>query len=938
MTLQVGLLGPLEVSLRGEPVNLPAGRLRALLATLALSAGRPVPVDRLASAVWGDEPAVDARANLQTSVRRLRRLLNADAVVTCDGGYALQIDPDRVDAVLFLRLLDEAAAAAGPEDQRERLAAALRLWRGMPFDGVRSDWLERTQEPRLRERYLTALERRIDLDLASADAPTSDLIAELDELTRRHPLREPLWVLLLAALARGGRPAEALQRYEAVRIRLAEDLGTDPGPQLRRMHADLLAGRPTHLLAAPPALLPVVPRQLPAAPAPFIGREPAVSALDGMLGDAAGPPPRSVMVAVIVGAAGIGKTALALHWAHRAADRFPDGQLYLNLRGFDPASAPLEPADALRAFLDALQVPPQQVPATVDAQAGLYRSLLAGRRMLVLLDNARDTDQVAALLPGGPGCLAVVTSRNHLSGLMAAGARPVLLDLLDQASAAELLASRLGRDRLTTEHSAAAELVTRCAGLPLALAIVAARAAAHPDLPLSVLADELGQGLDALEAGDTSTSVRAVFSWSYRHLDEPSARLFRLLGLHPGPDVTAGAATSLAGLSVPRAKRLLAELIRTHLITEHRPGRYVLHDLLRAYAGELAAVHDTDADRRAATHRMLDHYLHTAHAADVLLYPQGEPVPLAPPRPDVTLEDFGTQDQAMAWFAGEHDVLLTAVGWAAREGFDRHACRLAGALFVVLHRRGHWHDRAAVQLTALRAAQRLGEPAEHIRASRYLAGAYADLGRFRDSHEHIQQALDLAVAADDLAAQAHIHYERNLLYGLEGRSNDALDAAREALGLFEAVGDHTGRATALTDIGWHHSRLGHHQEAVPLLRRALTAHQRLGNHAYQAHTWACLAGAYEHLGDLPEAIACYGHALEEFRSVGDRYGEASTHAYLATVHEAAGDLDAAREARRQAQHILDTLDAHATHQLDSQLHHHTRTGGESQAAPTGHSR
>jgi tetratricopeptide (TPR) repeat protein len=236
--------------------------------------------------------------------------------------------------------------------------------------------------------------------------------------------------------------------------------------------------------------------------------------------------------------------------------------------------------------------------------------------------------------------------------------------------------------------------------------------------------------------------------------------------------------------------------------------------------------------------------------------------------------------------------------------------------------------RAAVQQTALRAAQRLGEPAEHIRACRYLAGAFADLGRFRDAHEHIQRALDLAVAAGDRAAQARIHYERNLLYGLQGRSNDALDAAREALGLFEAVGDRAGRATALTDVGWHHSRLRDHERALPLLRQALAAHQRLGNHAYQAHTWACLGGAYEHLGDQPEAVACYGYALDLFRSLGDKYGEASTHAYLAGAHEAAGDLDAAREARRDARHILDTLDPDATEQLHNQLHYHTRPRGD----------
>jgi tetratricopeptide (TPR) repeat protein len=407
-----------------------------------------------------------------------------------------------------------------------------------------------------------------------------------------------------------------------------------------------------------------------------------------------------------------------------------------------------------------------------------------------------------------------VTSRDRLPGLAAAGARPVLLDLLDRAEAAELLAYRLGRHRLTAEPRAGDTVVARCAGLPLALAIVAARAAVHPNMPLSALADQLGQGLDGLEAGDTSTSVRAVFSWSYRRLDEPAARLFRLLGLHPGPDLTTGAAASLAGRPVPRTRRLLAELTRTDLISEHRPGRYALHDLLRAYAAELATVHDPDADRDTAIQRVLDHYVHTAHEADRLLYPHGEALPLAEPSPGVTPERFGTPEQALAWFSAEHDVLLTAVGWAAGAGFDRHACRLAGALFVVLHRRGRWHDRATVQEIALQSAQRLGERIEQIRAHRYLAGAYTDLGHFRDAHDHIERALELSVAAGDLAAQARIHYERNLLYGLQGRSADALDAARTSLGLFETVGDDAGRASALTDVGWHHSRLGDHEQAV----------------------------------------------------------------------------------------------------------------------------
>jgi DNA-binding SARP family transcriptional activator/tetratricopeptide (TPR) repeat protein len=920
-SLEVGLLGPLQVSVAGRPVELPAGRLPAMLAVLALSAGQPVSVDRLATAVWGEDLSVDARANVQSNVRRLRRLLGAELVATRGGGYALEVEPDRVDALRFVRLLDLAATAPDRATQRERLVGALALWRGTPFDGVRSDWLEQTQAPWLQERYLAALERRIDLDLA--DGSPVDLAAELGELTGRHPLRESLWVRLLVALERAGRPAEALERYEAIRARLAEELGTDPGPELRRVHADLLAGRAPAAAGSAPQAHQVVPRQLPADTDAFTGREAALKALDGLLADPDEPAPRPLAVAAIAGTAGIGKTALAVHWAHRVADRFPDGQLYVNLRGFDPSGSPMEPAEAVRGFLDALQVPPPQVPVGLDAQTGLYRSLLAGRRMLVLLDNARDAGQVVPLLPGAPGCLVLVTSRDQLAGLVAAGAQPLALDLLGRDEAVRLLARRLGHDRVTAEPDATGELVGRCAGLPLALAIVAARAATHPEFPLAALAEQLHEardGLDGFDGGDTATDVRAVFSWSYHRLGAPAARLFRLLGLHPGPDTGAAAAASLAGVPVARARALLAELARAHLVGEHAPGRYTLHDLLRAYAAELAHSGDSGGDRRAAVHRLLDHYLHTARDADLLLYPHGEPIVLPRPQPGVTPERLGGRDQAMAWFTAEHPVLLAAMEQATRAGFHRHTCQLAWTLDVFLHRRGHWHDRAATQRAALEAARRLGDRGAQARSHRHLGFADADLGRYDDARRHLDRALELSEAAGDLAGQAWAHYNRSLVDGLQGRDADALASARRALDLFQAAGDRVGQANALTDVGWYHGRLGDHRQALACCGQALTLHQQLGNRAYQAHTWSCLGDTHHHLGDRPQAIDCYQRALALFRELGDRYGEAGVLAHLGELHRDAGDPDAARDAWRQARAILGELDQPAADQIRTRLH------------------
>jgi DNA-binding SARP family transcriptional activator len=921
--LDIRLLGPLDVSSDGRPVPLPTGRLPALLAVLAMSAGQTVSAERLAIAVWGEDLAVDARANVQTNVKRLRRLIGADRIATRGHGYALDVDPDRVDALRFERLIEAVAAADRPELQRELLDDALRLWRGAPFEDIASDWLAQAPAARLQERYLAAIERRTDLDLADESrTDVADLAAALDDQTRRHPLRESLWLRLLLVLQRAGRSAEALERYETMRRGLAEELGTDPGPDLQRVHADLLAGRqPQPPAAAPLVTTRVVPRQLPADTGAFSGRDTELAALDRMLGD--GADSHASGIAAITGTAGVGKTTLAVHWAHRIADRFPDGQLYVNLRGFDPSRPPVPPAEALRGILDALQVPPQQIPSGLDAQAGLYRSLLAGQRMLVVLDNAADADQVTPLLPGASGCLAIVTSRSRLTGLLAAGAQAVALDVLDRAEAAKLLVRRLGADRVAAEPEAADQIVASCAGLPLALAVVGARAAARPDFPLATLAGQLREArndLEEFDGGDCATDVRAVFSWSYRSLTEPAARLFRLLGLHPGPDVTVGAAASLAGQPVADVRPLLAGLADAHLVSEYIPGRYSFHDLLRAYAAELTATLDEPDVRDAAMRRMLDHYLRTAHQADRLLYPHGEAASPATAESGVAVEDLRDGDQAMAWLTAEHRVLLGVVDQAGRDGFDRHVCHLARATSVFFHRRGHWEDRATVHSAALAAAHRLGDRAEEARAHRNLATVYADLARFDDAQDHFGQALELAEAAGDTLGQAQVHYERNLAYTTQGRNAEALAAAEEALRRFQDVGNQVGEAAALTDVGWGHGRLGDHRQALELLGRALALHEELGNHAYQGHALSCMAESHEQLGELDQAIADSRRAEQLFDRIGDRYGVASTLARLGELYQRVDDPVAAAAARDEARPIIDELDPSAAAQIRGQLH------------------
>ena len=435
-------------------------------------------------------------------------------------------------------------------------------------------------------------------------------------------------------------------------------------------------------------LLPVVPRQLPTAIPHLAGRSDELRILDELLGRLDGTAGTAGMagtalILAISGTAGVGKTALAVHWAHQVAERFPDGQLYVNLRGFDPSGAPVEPAEAIRSLLDAFGMSAERIPASPDAQAALYRSLLADRRMLVILDNARDEAQVRPLLPGNAPCLVVVTSRRQLAGLAATECAQLMnLDVLTDAGAHEMLCHRLGPELVDGESEAVVELISLCARLPLALAIAAARHAARPSRALHALVEELRPAqdrltlLDASDVADAVTSARAVFSWSYQSLTQPAARMFRLLAVHPGPDITAAAAASVAGLCQERARQALTELVLANLLAEHADGRYTCHDLLRAYAAEQASRSDSDADRRAAMHRMLDHYLHTAFGAARLLDQADLPARPHTLAPGVVPEELADRREAFAWFEAERPVLSAAISQAARHGFDGHARHL----------------------------------------------------------------------------------------------------------------------------------------------------------------------------------------------------------------------------------------------------------------------
>jgi DNA-binding SARP family transcriptional activator/tetratricopeptide (TPR) repeat protein len=916
------LLGPLAVRRGDTPVPVQAGKQRAVLAALLLNANRVVAVEQLAETLWGTAPPPSARLTVQNYVVRLRKALADEGrsrITTQPPGYVISVAAGELDITRFEVLLGAARQAAKDgswDDAAAQARAAVALWRGEPLADVESELLAEREVPRLADLRLQALETRIEADLRLGRH--GELTGELRRLACAHPLREHLHALLMLALYRDSRQAEALAAYQQARDVLVEELGAEPGPELQQLHQQILDADPALVHTEPAALggEPTAaawpaPWQLPAAVPHFTGRTAELAALTQILDDAGAGAPGTVVISAIGGTAGVGKTALALHWAHQVAARFGDGQLYVNLRGFHPSGTPVTAAAAIRGFLDILGVPPERIPASPEAQAGLYRSLLSGKRMLILLDNARDEQQARPLLPASPGSLVLVTSRSQLSGLAAAdGARLISLDVLSHGEAVQMLTARLGRDRATAEPAAVDRIAGLCAWLPLALAVAAARAGARPGFPLGAVAAELADSagrLDALDAGDPGSSVRAVLSWSTRQLTPDAARMFRLLGLHPGPDITVPAAASLAGTSEPEARRMLGELTRGCLIGEHLPGRYAFHDLLRAYAAEQAHHTDSDTDRRQATGRVLDHYLHTAAGAVRLLNPSLEPVVLALPGPGAAAGQPADHRRAMAWFQAEHQVLLAAVTLAAGSGFDTHAWQLPWAMEPFLRARGHYQEGAAIQRTALAAATRLGDAAAQAISGRLLANACTNLGDYDQALGHFASSLTLYQRLGSRFGEAKMQMSLAVLAERQGRYPDALGHAEQELRLYQAIGDKTSEAGALNNVGWGHCLLGDYQQARAFCRQALTLCAEIGHRSDEGIAWHNLGYAEHHLGNLAEAATCYQHALNLAREAGDRLTEAEALTHLGDNRHAADELAKAQEAWQQALAIFEDL-------------------------------
>jgi DNA-binding SARP family transcriptional activator/Tfp pilus assembly protein PilF len=903
--MRFGILGPLHASTDGE-LNIGGLIQQRILAALLLSPNRVVPFDRLIDVGWPDEPPRAGRRLVQNRVAALRAVLTrAGAVIEShDSGYRLRVHPDELDRLLFDDLVERGRAAGSPQLLRE----ALGLWRGPALAGLTGPPLSR-DAAELEEKRLVVLEECVELELAAG--AHDRLVAELAALVDEHPLRERLVAQLMVALYRAGRQADALDAYQALADRLADELGIDPGAELRRLHNSMLHKDPSLDLAAGagPAddgMPGLIPSQLPSDVYGFTGRAADLARLDRLLSNDGTRP--AAVISAIAGTAGVGKTALAVHWSHQVRDEFPDGQLYINLYGYSPMPA-VRPIDALSRLLRALGVPAEKVPTEVPDAAEMYRKLLADRRILVLLDNAGSAAQVRPLLPRSSGSLALVTSRNALAELVAQdGADQITLGVLSPDEARALLELLLGVDRIAAEQAATAELARLCSYLPLALRIAVANLG---DDSIAAYTAKLtaGNRLAALAVeDDPKNAVRAVFDLSYAALSQPAQRLFRLLGLVPGSDFSVNVASNVADLPLADAERLLDELSAAHLINLDAPGRYGFHDLLRLHAAEHALAEEDEPARAAATARLYDYYLHTARAAVDQLYPGIVQLPL----PDWTTGDarplgFDDRTQAMEWLDTERANLVVMVAHPAELTSRAAVWRLAGAFGIDLRRRGYWAEGVEVARAGLAAAVADGELHPQGVMHHGLSELFIFNSRYTESIEHLTRLLDISRQTEWAEGISTALSQLAIVHCNIGRPAEALRYIAEAIEVDRRLDWSLGLAVDLQSLALVQWELGRLDEAAARNEEALTLASRLDSGELTCISHGNLAEVYAAQGRIAEAREHLERAVSMSREFGDRSVEADFLGSLADVERLAGNRGRAFELAHAANALAHEL-------------------------------
>ncbi|WP_426509575.1 AfsR/SARP family transcriptional regulator [Dactylosporangium sp. McL0621] len=897
-TISFSVLGSVRVVRAGAELHLGARQQRLVLALLLARAGSPVSSAELVDLLWDEDPPASAANVVHRHVGMLRRLLEPGLPTRSAGrhilrelsGYRLHTDEESLDLLKFRslsRLADRHLQDGDPESALRHFLDGLRLWRGRCASGL---------EPASRQHpaFLAVEAERARAVREAADAAEqcgrlSAVLAPLRQAAEQHPLDESLQSRLLLALAADGRQAEAVELYQAVRRRLADDLGIDPGEELREAYDRLLHQRTGSAPTKSPPPLPR-PAQLPPDLPFFSGRDDLIAEARAATARPGGP-----TVLAIDGMPGIGKTALAVHLAHEFAAGYPDGQLYVDLRGYDGREPRMSPSEALRGFLGSLGVPQEGIPAELHAQAGIYRSRLAGRRLLIVLDNCRDAEQIRHLLPGSPGCLVIVTSRSRLSTLLTtAGAHPLPIGLpsVDEARAA--LLGPLGAGRLAADPAAIDAIIAGCGRLPLALAVVAARAASLPRTPTAQIAAELAQApgsLDGFDGNDPQTGLRAAFSWSYQALSAPAARLFRLLPLHPGPDIPIAGAAGLAGVPLRSARAQLGELSRAHLINEDLPGRYRTHDLLLAYAMELGEENDSPAERAAAELRCLQFYRATGYQAHRRLL-TSEDHPMIDPGPGETPLRFADHGDAMRWFTAERQVLIALVGRAARQGRHTEAWQLALGMQHFFERSGRWADWTATGEVALEAARVAGDLVGQARVHRSLAGA----AYFRHEHEtavgHLDQAVELLARLGLHGEMTRAGINRAMILRAQGRHEEVVRTLSTASGPWVAGHDKL-LADVLVIMAASYAELGRQEDAVRRAEQAMALSRGAQYKLGVAEAWEVLGQVHFARQELGQAVDCWREAAVAYQEASAPAAAAEVLALLGEALAAAGDQDTA---------------------------------------------
>jgi DNA-binding SARP family transcriptional activator/Flp pilus assembly protein TadD len=934
LSLEFRLLGPVEAWTADAPIGLGHARQRAVLAALLLYPNRLASIDQLIDRVWGETPPASARETLYGYVSSLRRRLRAvsagQASIVHRGGYAIETDPALVDLHQFRALVEQARTVSGAE-KAVLLGDAVRLWQGVPLADVESPWLSRMRQG-LQGEYSAAVLAYSEVEITLGRH--ADVVDLLRETVVASPHDERLVGQLLQALYALGQPARALEVYEQTRRLLADDLGISPSLELRDLHQRILRDDVSlnDLSLSRRQAVRRVPRELPHDVRGFRGRDTELAYLERMAagGRSSGG---SATICAIDGTAGVGKTALAIHFAHRVADRFPDGQLYVNLRGFDPCDSPLSADDVLDQFLRSLGINPEQIPAVLDERTRLYRSVLADRRILLLLDNAATAEQVRPLLPGSSTCLALVTSRRRLSGLLARdGAQPLTVDVLTRAEAVTLIGAIAGADGVAAEPGATEELARLAGHLPLALRIIAERHAGRKHWKIQDLVDELAgerDRLDVLAAGDDDQmAVRAAFSWSYRDLLPDAARLFRLLSLHAGGDFSTHAAAALADTTLGQARHLLDVLCAANLLEQNARDRYRFPVLLRVYATERADDEETEQERAAAVRRELTWYLHTVDAGARIVTPGSPHLPLEPPAPSRQPLVFTRHTSAMQWYETERDNLVSAIRQAADLGEDLVAWQLPKILLGFFYLRKHRADWIVTHQIGLDTARRLNDPLAEAWMLIGLGVAYQEIGRFNEALTQHRLGLALWRQIDDQRGEALSLANVGITFlGLRNPLR-AVEYCQRALALARQIADPWCEGGALVFLSLVNRHLRHYPEALDYSRRALRVWYAIGDLYGQAWCLNSLGTVHRCLGHFDEAVNSSQRALAIRREIGDRKGEAASLNSLGKALYAAGRPDQARDAWLHALKVFEDLGDPKTNAIKAQLEgiDTTRTG------------